>query len=111
MVITENCMKNKTRKNKYNLFKQHPNKYFILFFFKYRVRTNNKVKKEGLEVLVDILDLIHDLQHEIRENYKEIAKLKYENAVAYKENAIIKTEFSTYKHNLKKAELDSHKNE
>lgn len=74
-------------------------------------KTNNKVKKEGLEVLVDILDLIHDLQHEIRENYKDIAKLKYENAVAYKENAIIKTEFSTYKHNLKKAELDSGKNE
>ena len=72
---------------------------------------NNKLKKEGLEVLVDILDLIHDLQHEIRENYKDIAKLKYENAVAYKENAIIKTEFSTYKHNLKKAELDSGKNE
>jgi hypothetical protein len=74
-------------------------------------KTNNKLKKEGLEVLVDILDLIHDLQHEIRENYKDIAKLKYENAVAYKENAIIKTEFSTYKHNLKKAELDSGKNE
>ena len=74
-------------------------------------KTNNKLKKEGLEVLVDILDLIHDLQHEIRENYKDIAKLKYENAVAYKENAIIKTEFSTYKHNLKKAELDSDKNE
>ena len=74
-------------------------------------KTNNKLKKDGLEVLVDILDLIHDLQHEIRENYKDIAKLKYENAVAYKENAIIKTEFSTYKHNLKKAELDSGKNE
>ena len=74
-------------------------------------KTNNKLKKEGLEVLVDILDLIHDLQHEIRENYKDIAKLKYENAVAYKENAIIKTEFSTYKHNLKKAELDLGKNE
>ena len=74
-------------------------------------KTNNKLKKEGLEVLVDILDLIHDLQHEIRENYKDIAKLKYENAVAYKENAIIKTEFSTYKHNLKKAELKSNKNE
>lgn len=74
-------------------------------------KTNNKVKKEGLEVLVDILDLIHDLQHEIRENYKVISKLKFENAVAYKENAIIKTEFSTYKHNLKKAELDSGKNE
>ena len=74
-------------------------------------KTNNKLKKEGLEVLVDILDLIHDLQHEIRENYKDIAKLKYENAVAYKENAIIKTEFSTYKHNLKKEELDLGKNE
>ena len=74
-------------------------------------KTNNKLKKDGLEVLVDILDLLHDLQHEIRENYKDIAKLKYENAVAYKENAIIKTEFSTYKHNLKKAELDSGKNE
>lgn len=73
-------------------------------------KTNNKVKKEGLEVLVDILDLIHDLQHEIRQNYKDIAKLKYENAVAYKENAIIKTEFSTYKHNLKKVELKSNKN-
>ncbi len=74
-------------------------------------KTNNKLKKEGLEVLVDILDLIHDLQHEIRENYKNIIKLTYENAVSYKENAIIKTEFSTYKHNLKKAELDSGKNE
>ena len=41
-------------------------------------KTNNKVKKEGLEVLMDILELIHDLQHEIRQNYKEIAKLKYE---------------------------------
>ena len=73
-------------------------------------KTNNKLKKEGLETLVDILDLIHDLQHEIRQNYKDIAKLKYENAVAYKENAILKTDFSTYKHNLKQAELKSTKN-
>jgi regulator of replication initiation timing len=59
---------------------------------------------------MDILELIHDLQHEIRQNYKDIARLKYENAVAYKENAIIKSDFSTYKHNLKKAELESNKN-
>jgi hypothetical protein len=71
-------------------------------------KNNNKVKKEGLEVLMDILELIHDLQHEIRQNYKDIAKLKYEN---YKENAILKADFSTYKHNLKKAELESNKNE
>ena len=73
-------------------------------------KTNNKVKKEGLEVLMDILELIQDLQHEIRQNYKDISKLKYENAVAYKENAILKADFSTYKHNLKKAELESNKN-
>ena len=59
-------------------------------------KNNNKVKKEGLEVLMDILELIHDLQHEIRQNYKE--------------NAILKADFSTYKHNLKKAELESNKN-
>ena len=58
-------------------------------------KTNNKVKQEGLEVLMDILELIHDLQHEIRQNYKDISKLKYENAVAYKENAILKADFST----------------
>lgn len=73
-------------------------------------KTNNKVKKEGLEVLMDILELIHDLQHEIREDNKLIGKLKYENAVAYKENAILKSDFSTYKHNLIKAEIDSNKN-
>ena len=73
-------------------------------------KNNNKVKKEGLEVLMDILELIHDLQHEIRQNYKDIAKLKYENAVAYKENAILKADFSKYKHNLIKAELKSDKN-
>ena len=73
-------------------------------------KTNNKIKKEGLEVLMDILELIHDLQHEIRQNYKDIAKLKYENAVAYKENAILKADFSKYKHNLIKAELKSDKN-
>lgn len=74
-------------------------------------KSNNESKKEGLEVLVDILELIHDLQHEIRENHKLIAKLKYENAVAYKENAIIKADFSTYKHNLEQAEFKSFKNE
>ena len=70
-------------------------------------KTNNKTKQEGLEVLINILDLIHDLQHEIRQNYKEISKLKYENAVSYKENAIIKAKFSSYKYNLKEAELKS----
>jgi hypothetical protein len=73
-------------------------------------KNNNPAKKEGLEVLVDILSLIHDLQHEIRENYRSIAKLKYQNAVAYKENAILKTDFSTYKHNLKQTELKSTEN-
>jgi len=53
-------------------------------------KNNNKVKKEGLEVLMDILELIHDLQHEIRQDNRLISKLKYENAVAYKENAILK---------------------
>ena len=70
-------------------------------------KTNNKVKKEGLEVLMDILELIHDLQHEIREDNKLIGKLKYENAVAYKENAILKADFLKYKHQLIKAELET----
>tara|TARA_R110000772_G_scaffold4941_1_gene17524 strand:+ start:28 stop:327 length:300 start_codon:yes stop_codon:yes gene_type:complete len=73
-------------------------------------KTNNKVKQEGLEVLMDILELIHDLQHQIREDNKLIGKLKYENAVAYKENAILKADFSKYKHNLIKVELNSDKN-
>jgi len=73
-------------------------------------KTNNKVKQDGLEVLMDILELIHDLQHEIRENHRVISKLKYENAVAYKENAILKADFSKYKHNLIKVELNSDKN-
>ena len=73
-------------------------------------KTNNKVKQEGLEVLMDILELIHDLQHEIRENHRVIAKLKYENAVAYKENAILKADFSKYKHNLINVELNLDKN-
>ena len=70
-------------------------------------KTNNKLKKEGLEVLMDILELIHDLQHEIRQDNRLISKLKYENAVAYKENAILKADFSKYKHQLIKAELET----
>ena len=73
-------------------------------------KTNNKVKKEGLEILMDILELIHDLQHEIRQDNRLISKLKYENAVAYKENAILKSDFSKYKHNLINTELKSNKN-
>jgi hypothetical protein len=69
----------------------------------------NKTKKlrEGLETLTDILTLIHELQDEIRSFNKLVAKLKYENAVAYKDNAIIKNKFSKYKHDLAKAEKES----
>jgi len=70
-------------------------------------KKKDKVKQEGLEVLLDILELIHELQDEVRQQRKQIAKLKYENAVSYKENAILKTDFDKYKFNLKKAELDS----
>jgi len=70
-------------------------------------KKKDKVKQEGLEVLLDILELIHELQDEVRQQRKQIAKLKYENAVAYKENAILKTDFDKYKFNLKKAELES----
>tara|TARA_R100000734_G_C3258860_1_gene58144 strand:+ start:99 stop:407 length:309 start_codon:yes stop_codon:yes gene_type:complete len=70
-------------------------------------KKKDKVKRDGLETLVDILELIHELQDEIRKQRKQIAKLKYENAVSYKENAILKTKFDKYKHDLKKAELDS----
>ena len=72
-------------------------------------KKKDKVKQEGLETLLDILELIHELQDEIRKQYKTIAKLKYENAVSYKENAILKTDFDKYKHNLLKAELESPK--
>ena len=66
----------------------------------------NKTKKlkEGLETLTDILTLIHELQDEIRSFNKVVAKLKYENAVAYKDNALIKTKFAKYKEDLMKAE-------
>jgi len=70
-------------------------------------KKKDKVKQEGLETLLDILELIHELQEEIRKQYKTIAKLKYENAVSYKENAILKADFDKYKHNLLKAELES----
>ena len=66
----------------------------------------NKTKKlkEGLETLTDILTLIHELQDEIRSFNKVVAKLKYENAVAYKDNALLKTQFAKYKEDLIKAE-------
>ena len=66
----------------------------------------NKTKKlkEGLETLTDILTLIHELQDEIRSFNKVVAKLKYENAVAYKDNALLKTQFVKYKEDLMKAE-------
>ncbi len=70
-------------------------------------KKKDKVKRDGLETLVDILELIHELQDEVRKQRKQIAKLKYENAVSYKENAILKTSFDKYKHDLKKAELES----
>ena len=66
----------------------------------------NKTKKlkEGLETLTDILTLIHELQDEIRSFNKVVAKLKYENAVAYKDNALLKTQFAKHKEDLMKAE-------
>ena len=45
-------------------------------------KKKDKVKQEGLEVLLDILELIHELQDEVRQQRKQIAKLKYENAVS-----------------------------
>jgi hypothetical protein len=64
-------------------------------------------KKEGLETLMDIFQLTIELQDEIRNQSKLMAKLKYENAIAYKEIAILKTSFEKYKKGLLEAEEQS----
>ncbi len=70
-------------------------------------KSKDKTKQEGLDTLIDIINLIRELQDENREQSRTIAKLKLDNAVSYKENAILKTDFAKYKDSLIKAELET----
>ena len=69
-----------------------------------------KAKIQGLTTLMDIIALINELQEEIRGLIKENQKLKYENIVSYKNNAILKADFAKYKKDLLRAEMEGGKN-